>query len=180
MSRKNRLAPPGYWLHITQRGNDRQRVFLTDADRQYFVALMAIRSEERAVRIAAYGLMSNDFHLVAMGDQADAVSLLMMDRNGWYATYRNVTHPHTGRVWQGRFYSAVLDPAHWATALRYTELNAVRARMVARAEDGEWSSARAHLGLVPPPAWLDTREFAAKLAQPRRLAREFGDPIWGD
>ena len=180
MSRKNRFAPPGYWLHITQRGNDRQRVFLTDADRQYFVALMAIRREERAVRIAAYGLMSNHFHLVAVGDQADVVSLFMMDLNGLYATYRHVTPRHTGRVWQGRFYSVVLDPAHWATALRYTERNAARARMVARAEDGEWSSARAHLGLAPTPAWLDTCEFAQKLAQPRRLAQEFGDPIWGD
>ena len=53
MSRKNRFAPPGYWLYITQRGNDKQRVFLTDADREYFVAPMAIRSEERALRIAA-------------------------------------------------------------------------------------------------------------------------------
>jgi len=53
MSRKNRFAPPGYWLHITQRGNDKQRVFVTDADREYFVALMAIGSEECAVRIAA-------------------------------------------------------------------------------------------------------------------------------
>jgi len=73
MSRKNGFATPGYWLHITQRGNDKQRVFVTDADREYFVALMAIRSEERAVRIAHYGLMSNHFHLVAVGDQADAV-----------------------------------------------------------------------------------------------------------
>ncbi len=64
MSRKNRFAPPGYRLHIKQRGNDKQRVFLTDADREYFVALMALRSEERTVRIAAYGLMSNHFQLV--------------------------------------------------------------------------------------------------------------------
>ena len=119
--------------------------------------------------------MSNHFHLVAVGDQADAVLLFMMDLNGLYATHRNVTHRHTGRVWQERFDSAILDPAHVATALRYTELNPVRARMVVRAEDGEWSSARAHLGLAPPSAWLDTREFAAKLAQPRRLARESGD-----
>ena len=44
MPRKNRFAPPGYWLHITQRGNDRQRVFLSDADRQYFLDLLAARS----------------------------------------------------------------------------------------------------------------------------------------
>ena len=91
MPRKNRFAPPGYWLHITQRGNDRQRVFL--------------------VRVAAYTLMSNHFHLVAIGDQADAVSLFMMDLSGLYATYRNAVHRHTGHLWQGRFYSAVLDSA---------------------------------------------------------------------
>ena len=174
MSRKNRFAPPGYWLHITQRGNDKQRVFLTDADREYFVTLMAIRSEERAVRISAYCLMSNHFHVVAVGDQADAVSLFMMDLNSLYATHRNVTHRHTGRAWQGRFYSAVLDPAHWATALRYAELNPVRARMVARAEDWEWSSARAHLGLALTPAWLDTREFAQKWPSPEDWRESLG------
>ncbi len=84
----------------------------------------------------------------------------MMDLNGLYATHRNVTHRHTGSLWQGRFYSAVLDTAHWATALQYTELNPVRARMVAQAEDWEWSSARAHLSLAPGPAWLNKREFA--------------------
>ena len=94
MPRKNRFAPPGYWLHITQRGNDRQRVFLSDADRQYFLDLLAARSQERAVRVAAYTLMSNHFHLVAIGDQADAVSLFMMDFSGLYATYRNAVHRH--------------------------------------------------------------------------------------
>ena len=53
MPRKNRFAPPGYWLHITQRGNYRQRVFLSDADRQYFLDLLAARSLERGVRVAA-------------------------------------------------------------------------------------------------------------------------------
>ena len=56
MSRKNRLAPPGYWLHITPRGNDRQRVFLTDADRQvkslpYGSPLMASPETTSALRL---------------------------------------------------------------------------------------------------------------------------------
>ena len=62
MPRKNRFAPPGYWLHITQRGNDRQRVFLCDADRQYFLDLLAARSQERAVRVAAYTLTPEIVH----------------------------------------------------------------------------------------------------------------------
>ena len=54
MSRKNRFVPPGHWLHITQQGNNK-RVFLTDADRESFVVLMALRSEKRGGRIVAYG-----------------------------------------------------------------------------------------------------------------------------
>ena len=59
-------------------------------------------SEERAVRLSAYTILSNHFHLVATSDKEDAVSLFMMDVNGQYAAYRNRTHNHTGRVWQGR------------------------------------------------------------------------------
>ena len=45
-------------------------------------------------------------------------------------------------VWQNRFYSCVLNDAHWETALRYVELNPVRARLAKTAEEYRWSSAR--------------------------------------
>ena len=127
MARKNRFARPDTGC-ISPSGNDKQRIFLSDADRRPFLHLLETRSEQRAVRVSAYALMSNHFHLVATSDRPDAVSLFMMDLNGLYATHRNVTHHHTGRVWQGRFYSCVLDDAHWETALRYVEMNPVRAQ----------------------------------------------------
>jgi putative transposase len=133
MSRRNRFAPPNHWLHITQRGNDKERIFLTHPDRQTFLQLLEQRSEERRVHIAAYAVMSNHFHLVAKGGKEDAISLFMTDVNGLYAAYRNRTHRHSGRVGQGRFYAAVLAQAHFATALRYVELNPVRARLVKHA-----------------------------------------------
>ena len=40
MARRNRFAPPGYWLHLTQRGNYRQTVFSSDADREHFFSLL--------------------------------------------------------------------------------------------------------------------------------------------
>ena len=109
MARRLRFAPPGYWLHLTQRGNNQQLVFSSDADRQYFLGLLESRSEEREVRIAAYTLMTNHFHIVAAGDQVDAISLFMMDVNCQYAIYRNATQRTTGHIWQHRFYSCVLD-----------------------------------------------------------------------
>ena len=71
----------------------------------------------------------------------------------------NKRHGFSGHVWQGRFFSCPLDEAHLWAAIRYVELNPVRAGMVARAEDYKWSSAPAHCGLehltfdrVPPSA----------------------------
>jgi putative transposase len=166
LARRLRFAPPGYWLHLTQRGNNRQKTFTSDADREFFLNLLDTHSAEREVRIAGYALMSNHFHLIAAGDRPDAISLFMMDVNGRYATYRNATQRTRGHIWQDRFFSCVLDDAHWATALRYVELNAVRARIVKQAEADRWSSARIHLGLESPPAWLDTEEFQRRWPTP--------------
>jgi hypothetical protein len=47
--------------------------------------------------------------------------------------------------WQGRFGAVAMDEQHLAAALRYVSLNPVRARLVERAQDWRWSSARAHL-----------------------------------
>jgi len=95
MARKNHFAPPGYWLHLIQRGNYRQTVFSTDADRHHFLNLLNTYSAERGVRIAAYALMSNHYHLIAAGDRPDAISLFMMNVNGFYSAYRNATPPGT-------------------------------------------------------------------------------------
>jgi putative transposase len=67
--------------------------------------------------------------------------------HGRFAAYWNATRHSTGHVWQGRFYSCPLDEQHLGEALRYTELNPVRAGLVAEAERWEWSSAGAHCGV---------------------------------
>ena len=166
MPRRLRFAPPGYWLHLTQRGNNKQPVFTADEDRHHFLTLVGTLSEERQVRVAAYTLMTNHFHLVAVGDRSDAISLFMMDLNGQYATYRHATQRTTGHVWQNRFYSCVLDDAHWQTALGYVELNAVRAHLALSAGAYAWSSARAHLGRAKAPGWLDVDQFQQRWPTP--------------
>ena len=60
----------------------------------------------------------------------------------------------SGHVWQGRYYSCPLDESHLWEALRYTELNPVRASMVAKAEGWGWSSAAAHCGSAAAESWL--------------------------
>jgi len=57
----------------------------------------------------------------------------------------------SGHLWQGRFFSCVLDDSYLWAAVRYVEQNSVRAALVNRAEACPWSSASAHCGLRVDP-----------------------------
>jgi putative transposase len=94
--------------------------------------------------------MSNHVHLIAIPGKVDVMGRALKDTHGRYAAYWNAFHRSSGHVWQGRFYSCPLDESHLWKALRYTELNPVRAGLVAKAERWEWSSAAAHCGV---PQW---------------------------
>jgi putative transposase len=90
---------------------------------------------------------SNHIHLISSPEQVGSLSDTMHDVLGSYASYFNQRHGLSGRLWQGRFYSAVLDETHFWAAMRYVERNPVRAGMVKLAEAYEWSAAAAHCGL---------------------------------
>ena len=75
----------------------------------------------------------------------------MRDLLGPYTSYFNRKYGLNGRLWQGRFHSAVLDESHFWAALRYVERNPVRAGIVQHAEQYRWSSAPAHCGLLQDP-----------------------------
>src|SRR5216110_2777541 len=79
-------------------------------------------------------------------DPQDSLALALKDTHGRYAIYWNVSHTSSGHVWQGRYYSCPLDLSHLWAALRYTELNPVRAGLVPEADTYRWSSAAAHCG----------------------------------
>ena len=128
MPRKPRFAPPGFYLHITQRGNYRQRTFYSDRDHALFQELLALHADARKIDILAYCQMSNHFHLIARGYNDGSVSRFMQSLTGQYAQQLHGRLCRRGRFWQDRFYSCVLSETHLELALRYVELNPVRAK----------------------------------------------------
>jgi putative transposase len=90
--------------------------------------------------------MSNHVHLIAVPRKADGLAQALKQTHGRYACYWNAAHQSSGHVWQGRYYSCPLDQTHLWEALRYTELNLLRARLVSEAELWHWSSAASHCG----------------------------------
>jgi len=154
MARFARVIAVGVPHHITQRGNARRFVLEGDADRSVYLDLLRQSVELHGIGLIGYCLMSNHIHLVAIPRKADVLALALKDTHGRFASYWNAIHYSSGHVWQGRYYSCPLDEPHLWEALRYTELNPVRASLVTRAECWEWSSAVAHCGAATADAWL--------------------------
>src|SRR5258708_3661905 len=141
--------------HVTQRGNARQFILTSDAERLVYLYLLRNYSVQYQLSVIGYCLMSNHVHLIVVPRKTDALALALKHTHGRYATYWNVRHASSGHAWQGRFYSCPLDHSHLWAALRYVERNPVRAGLVAQAETYAWSSAVAHCGTASPDAILD-------------------------
>jgi len=132
--------------HVTQRGNGRQAVFESDSDRLVYMDLLRQHCRVLNLSLAGYCLMSNHVHLIVIPARPDSLPLALKHTHGRYAAYWNALHASSGHVWQGRYYSCPLDRRHLWTALRYAELNPVRAGLAAQPEAYPWSSAAAHCG----------------------------------
>jgi len=118
-------------------------VFRDDADYLGFLAAMTDAVDRTTVRVLAFCLMPNHFHLVLWpthGDEIPAYMQLLMN-----AHIRDVQRRHgtagTGHIYQGRYKnSAILTERHFVNVCRYVEANALCAGLVSRAEDWAWSS----------------------------------------
>jgi putative transposase len=141
--------------HVTQRGNARQFILTTDAERLVYLDLLRNYAALHQLSLIGYCLMSNHVHLIVIPHKPDSLALALKHTHGRYATYWNVRHASSGHAWQGRFYSCPLDTAHLWRALRYAELNPVRAGLVDKPETYAWSSAAAPCGTALPDAILD-------------------------
>jgi putative transposase len=145
MARLARLVIPGLPHHVTQRGNRRQQTFFCEEDYAAYLELMAEWCAERGVEIWAYCLMPNHIHLVAVPRSEDALRRAIGEAHRRYTRRINFREKWRGYLWQGRFASFVMDEAYLLAAVRYVELNPVRANLVTDAADWRWSSAQAHL-----------------------------------
>ena len=103
--------------------------------------------------------MSNHVHLIVVPRHPQSLALTLKHTHGRYAAYFNARHVSSGHVWQGRYYFCPLDPPHFWAALRYTELNPVRAGLVHDATDYSWSSAAAHCRCGSPDPCLEMQSF---------------------
>ena len=148
MTRVARMVVAGLPHHVTQRGNRREAIFFEDGDHDIYRDLLAEQTRNAGVEVWAYCLMPNHVHLILTPTRADGLGLAVGEAHRRYTNFINARGRWTGHLFQSRFASVAMGEAHLMAAVCYVNLNPVRARLVSRAEDWPWSSARAHLAGV--------------------------------
>jgi len=182
MARLARLAVAGCVHHVLQRGIEHRPVFRDAADFQRMRADLGELCRAAGLALHAYVLMPDHFHLLLTPPDAAALSTMMQALGRRYVRAFNQRHGRAGTLWEGRFRSTVIDPeAHLLDALRYVELNPLRAGLVSDAATYPWSSLAHHLGLALDPLVSDHPQYWALGNTPferqERYARACAAPL---
>jgi putative transposase len=200
MPRQARFAPGGLVYHVLNRAVARLPLLQKPEDYDAFERVLAEAHARLPIRLLAYCLMPNHWHMVLWPREDGELSAFVR----WLThthTMRWHAHHHTtgtGHLYQGRFKSLPVQADHHFLALcRYVERNALRANLVARAEAWRWCSLwrrrcddagpRAILTdwpVDPPRDWLrvvNRPQSPAEVDDIRRTIRRnapFGSPTW--
>jgi putative transposase len=170
MARPLRIEIPGAIYHVTARGDRREPIYETDADRQYWLRLLGEVCQRFNWHCHAYCLMDNHYHIVIETIDGN-LSAGMRQLNGVYTQWHNRTQGKVGHVFQGRFKAIIVQRESYLLELaRYVVLNPVRAGVCAQPQDWPWSSYAAMLGAAHPP-WLNTAWLLAQFGSSSEQAR---------
>jgi putative transposase len=184
--------------HVLNRAVGRQTIFETDGDYLAFQRTIEEARSHVPMRLLAYVIMPNHWHLVVWPVADDDLSeymrwLTVTHTQRWHAFHETAG---TGPLYQGRFKSfPIAEDEHFLTVCRYVERNALRAGLVRRAELWRWASLWQRLNMrgevtldawpvAMPSEWLDcvnSMESEAELTAVRRAlfrGRPFGNPEW--
>lgn len=143
MARPLRAALGGLVYHVLNRANAGLKIFEKDADYAAFERILAETQDRVPMRLLAWCLMPNHWHLVLWprrdGDLSEYMRRVTLTHAQRWHAHRGTAG--RGHLYQGRFKSFVVQKdAHFLTVCRYVERNALRANLVRRAEDWRWSS----------------------------------------
>ncbi|HAG51003.1 MAG TPA: hypothetical protein DHU69_08460 [Deltaproteobacteria bacterium] len=145
MARQLRIEYEGAFYHVTSRGNQREKIYWDDKDREEFKKILKRTKEIYGYLLHAHVLMNNHYHLLIETPYAN-IKQIMQNINTSYTVYVNRRHKRFGHLFQGRYKAFIVDKESYLLELgRYIHLNPVRAGAVRMPEDYEWSSYREYL-----------------------------------
>lgn len=176
MSRQLRVEFPGALYHVTSRGNMREAVFRDDSDKALFLKVLGEAAERFTLKIHAYCLMDNHYHLLVETPLAN-LSAAMRHINGIYTQTFNFRRGKAGHLFQGRYKGILVKKEDYLLEVcRYIVLNPVRAGLCRNPADWRWSSYSATAGHERPPEFLNVSWLLSQFgSSPADSARKYSD-----
>ena len=188
----------GVPFHVLNRGACRQVLFEHAFDYRAFIACAAWAMHRIPVKLLAYCLMPNHFHLVIQPVEDGQLSRFMKFLEGMHSKRWHLHRQSTGNgaVYQSRFKAfPIQTDLHFYAVCRYVERNALRAGLVERAEDWPWGSLAASCQKLPglvlsewpigrPCDWVqrvnegEPHDLLEAVRQSVVSGRPFGTPDW--
>lgn len=151
MPRIARGLADNHIYHVLNRGNNKQPIFLKRQDYEAFSILIEEAKKLYPIKLLAYCLMPNHFHMIVMPVLAEHLSKWMQWLMTSHVRRYNKHYNAVGHVWQGRFKSFIIqNNGYLINAMRYVEANPVRAGLVGTAKDWAWSSHKETIGKIKP------------------------------
>lgn len=146
MARALRVEFKSAFYHVISRGQGRKDIFNSSTDRTRFLELVEEAVEKFQIRVYAYCLMGNHYHLLIETLDSN-LSNAMKFINGSYATYFNAKWKRIGHVFASRYKAILVEKDSYLMELsRYIHLNPVRAKIVDKPEKFKWSSYKVYIG----------------------------------
>lgn len=196
MPRVARGLVDGFIYHVLNRGNGGQQIFHKDQDYEVFISLMKEAKNRYPIKLFAYCMMPNHFHIVAMPIKAVDLSKWMQWLMTSHVRRYHCYYGTSGHIWQGRYKSFIVQQDnHLLTVLRYVEGNPVRAGLVPSAKLWLWSSHRerinrshsAFVNEIPVELPEDWKQFVDEPLTEKELEKlntsicrqtPYGDLLW--
>jgi putative transposase len=186
----------GFVYHVINRGNGGQTVFHENRDYQAFVDIVKKAKRVIGVKLFAYCLMPDHFHMIVLPARADHLSKWMQWIMTSYVRRYHRDYGTNGHLWQGRFKSFIVQQdEHLIRLLRYVEGNPVRTGLVNTSKEWYWSSHRETLGkrlrtvidelpIELPKAWESSVHTMLTESELKRIRESvnrqspYGTPNW--
>jgi len=154
MSRPLRIQYPDAWYHVMNRGRRGESVFLDKQDYSVFIELLQEIVEMYKVRVAAYCLIPNHYHLLIQTPGGD-LARCMRHLNGIYTQRFNRSHHYDGQLFRGRYKSILVDADSYLLELvRYIHRNPLEAGLVKELNKYPWTSHKGYLSNAKKWNWL--------------------------
>ncbi|MDO4636569.1 MAG: transposase [Lautropia sp.] len=178
MARRPRQMLVGQLYHVLLRGNNGQKVFLDDEDRQACWQVLRDAARMNKATLHAWLFLNDSVRLLLTPQQTDSVARMMQVLGRQYVRLFNRRHRRSGTLWEGRFRSSLIEsPGFGLVCQQYLECLPVIRGWVSHADEFYWSSARHHVGLSHDPGILPQPAYWALGNTPFERERAWRDAL---